>query len=61
MRRTTLSAAFGLILVAQSAWSDNDVLPLTNVTITLNKHGSRKGYNIDAEIKNHNDFVIYDV
>jgi hypothetical protein len=61
MYRSTLIAAVGLILVAHSAWSDNDVLPLTNVTITLNKHGSREGYNIDAEIKNPNDFAIYDV
>jgi len=61
MHRSTSIAAVGLlILVAQSAWSE-DVLPLTNVTITLNKRGGRGGFNIEARINNPNDFAIYDV
>jgi len=61
MYRSTSIAAVGLILVAQSAWSDDEVLSLTNVTITLNKRGSRGGYNVDAIINNPNDFAIYDL
>jgi hypothetical protein len=60
-RSITSIAAVGLILVAQSGWSDDDVFPLTNVTITLNKRGGREGYDIDAIIKNPNDFAIYEV
>jgi len=56
MHRSTSIAAIGLILVAQSAWSD-DVLPLTHVTITLNKRGGRGSFNIEASI----NIAIYDV
>jgi hypothetical protein len=60
MHRSAAFAAVGLILVAQPAWSDDDVLPLTNVTVSLDKRG-RGSFNIDAKMKNPNDFAIYDV
>jgi hypothetical protein len=61
MHRSAAFAAVGLILVAHSAWSDDEVLPLSNVTITLNKRSGRGNFNVDAKIKNPNDFAIYDV
>jgi hypothetical protein len=60
MHRSTPIAAAAFILLAQSAWSD-DVPPLTNVTVTPDKRGGSGSFNVDAKIKNPNDFAIYDL
>jgi hypothetical protein len=60
MHRSALIAAICVGLPIQVALGE-DPLPITNVTITMIRHGGKGTFRIDAKISNPNDFAVFDV
>jgi hypothetical protein len=60
MHRSALIAAICVGLPIQVALGE-DPLPITNVTITMIRHGGKGSFRVDAKISNPNDFAVFDV
>jgi hypothetical protein len=60
MHRSALIAAICVGLPIQVALGE-DPLPITNVTITMIRHGGKGNFRVDAKISNPNDFAVFDV